>query len=52
VVDDLVNRKALYDRFAYSQQFAQSDPWAARARRGVDSNEFKPMAELTAMEPA
>jgi nitrite reductase (NADH) large subunit len=42
----------LYDRFAYSQQFAQDDPWAARARRGVDSNEFKPMAELAVMEPA
>src|SRR5262245_19865911 len=52
VVDDLANRKALYDRFAYSQQFAQSDPWAARARRGVDSNEFKPMAELAEMEVA
>ena len=52
VVDDLANRKALYDRFAYSQQFAQSDPWAARARRGVDSNEFKPMAELAVLEQA
>ena len=52
VVDDLANRKALYDRFAYSQQFSQSDPWAARARRGVDSNEFKPMAELAVLEQA
>ena len=48
VVDDLANRKALFDRFAYSQQFSQSDPWEARARRGVDSGEFKPMAELLA----
>jgi nitrite reductase (NADH) large subunit len=46
VVDDLANRKALYDRFAYSQKFSQSDPWEARARRGVDHNEFKPLAEL------
>jgi len=46
VVEDLANRKALFERFAYSQQFAQSDPWAARARRGVDRNEFTPMAEL------
>jgi nitrite reductase (NADH) large subunit len=46
VVDDLANRKALFGRFAYSQQFSQSDPWAERARRGVDSNEFKPLAEL------
>jgi nitrite reductase (NADH) large subunit len=46
VLDDLANRKALFARFAYSQQFAQSDPWAERARQGVDSNEFKPLAEL------
>jgi nitrite reductase (NADH) large subunit len=46
VVDDLANRKALFGRFAFSQQFSQSDPWAERARGGVDSNEFKPMAEL------
>ena len=50
VVDDVANRKALFGRFAYSQQFSQSDPWAARARRGVDSNEFKPMAELAELE--
>ncbi len=52
VVEDLANRKALHDRFAYSQKFAQDDPWAARARRGVDLNEFSPMAELAEMEPA
>ena len=51
-MDDVANRKALFGRFAYSQQFAQSDPWAARARRGVDSNEFKPMAELAELEQA
>ena len=46
VVDDVANRKALFGRFAYSQQFSQSDPWEARARRGVDRNEFTPLAEL------
>src|SRR3954468_441187 len=46
VVDDLANRKALYDRFVYSQKFSQSDPWAERAQRNVDRNEFAPMAEL------
>jgi nitrite reductase (NADH) large subunit len=46
VVDDVANRKALFSRFAYSQQFSQSDPWAARAKRGVDRNEFTPLAEL------
>ena len=39
VVDDVANRKALFSRFADSQQFSQSDPWAARAKRGVDRNE-------------
>src|SRR4051794_39335783 len=46
VVDDVANRKALFSRFAYSQQFSQSDPWAERAKRGVDRNEFTPLAEL------
>jgi nitrite reductase (NADH) large subunit len=46
VVDDLANRNALFGRFAYSQQFSQSDPWAERARRGVGRNEFMPLAEL------
>ena len=46
VVEDVANRKALFERFAYSQQFSQSDPWAERAQRGVDRNEFAPMAEL------
>ena len=46
VVDDLANRKALFGRFSYSQQFSQSDPWAERAQHGVDRNEFVPLAEL------
>ncbi len=46
VVDDVKNRKALFARFAHSQQFAQTDPWAERASRGVDRNEFAPLAEL------
>lgn len=46
VVDDITNRKALFARFAHSQQFAQTDPWAERASRGVDRNEFAPLAEL------
>ena len=51
VKDQLVgndeNRKALADRFHYSQQFFQVDPWAERARKGVDSHEFSPLADLT-----
>jgi nitrite reductase (NADH) large subunit len=35
-------RKALAQRFLDSQQHAQVDPWAERAR-GADSNEFNPL---------
>ncbi len=43
VVEDADNRKALYERFRHSQQFAQVDPWAERAR-GADANEFTPLS--------
>ncbi len=43
IVDDSEKRAALYDRFLYSQQFMQQDPWAERARAGVQSHEFKPL---------
>jgi nitrite reductase (NADH) large subunit len=46
VVDDLANRKVLFQRFAYSQQFAQHDPWAERAEGREASHEFAPLAEL------
>ena len=45
VVDDLPQRKALFARFAHSQQFAQSDPWAERAEKRAAVHEFAPMAE-------
>mgnify|MGYP001227068511 CR=1 FL=1 len=44
-------RKALYDRFVFSQTFAQSDPWAERAA-GKDAHEFSPLADLTLKEAA
>ncbi|PHO03168.1 nitrite reductase large subunit [Rhodobacteraceae bacterium 4F10] len=47
IVEDAENRKALADRFHFSQKFFQVDPWAERARKGVDSHEFKPLADLT-----
>ncbi len=47
VVDDLDNRKALADRFHFSQQFYQVDPWAERAKKGKDAHEFAPMADFT-----
>lgn len=42
IVEDAANRKALADRFLYSQQFAQVDPWKARAE-GVDGHEYTPI---------
>jgi nitrite reductase (NADH) large subunit len=46
IVDDPDRRMALLERFIYSQQFSQSDPWAERVR-GRDAHEFKPLAELS-----
>ncbi|WP_119677699.1 nitrite reductase large subunit NirB [Indioceanicola profundi] len=51
IVEDAERRRALYDRFVYSQQFAQVDPWAERVR-GVDAHEFKPLANLSILEAA
>ena len=46
IVEDAENRKALAERFFYSQQFYQADPWAERAQGG-EAHEFAPMADLT-----
>ncbi len=51
VVDDLEGRKALFDRFVFSQKFAQVDPWAARVK-GEHAHEFAPMAEIAKLEAA
>jgi len=40
IVEDAEGRKAAYNRFLYSQKFAQVDPWAERAAEGVDAHEF------------
>ena len=45
VVDDPGKRRALYDRFVFSQKFAQTDPWSERVA-GKDAHEFAPIAEL------
>jgi len=42
IVDDAEQRKTLYERFKYSQQFAQIDPWKARAE-GEAAHEFMPL---------
>ena len=39
-------RKALYERFVFSQKFSQIDPWAERVQ-GKDAHEFGAMADLT-----
>ena len=39
VVEDADNRRALHQRFLYSQRFAQVDPWKARAE-GAQAHEF------------
>jgi nitrite reductase (NADH) large subunit len=51
VVDNLEKRRALFDRFLLSQQRAQVDPWAERAK-GHDAHEFTPMANFTYAEAA
>jgi nitrite reductase (NADH) large subunit len=51
VMDDAERRKGLFERFAYSQKFAQIDPWAERVQ-GKDAHEFNPMADLTIREAA
>ncbi|MGO8952320.1 MAG: nitrite reductase large subunit NirB [Rhodomicrobium sp.] len=51
VLEDRERRKALYDRFVYSQRFSQHDPWAERAR-GRDAHEFVPLANFTRLEAA
>ncbi len=46
IMDDHDKRKAYFERFVFSQKFAQVDPWSERVS-GVDKHEFKPMATLT-----
>lgn len=45
IVDDEHNRKALAERFHVSQKYAQSDPWAARAK-GANKNEYIPLKNV------
>jgi nitrite reductase (NADH) large subunit len=51
IMDDHVRRKALYDRFVYSQKFSQTDPWAERVA-GHEAYEFAPIADFTRLEAA
>jgi nitrite reductase (NADH) large subunit len=45
------DRRALYDRFAYSQRFARIDPWAERVA-GRHAEEFNPLSRRMEFAPA
>ncbi len=45
IVDDHDGRRALYQRFLFSQQFVQIDPWAERAAGGA-AHEYRVLAEV------
>lgn len=45
IMEDHDKRRAYYDRFVFSQKFAQVDPWSERVS-GKDKHEFKPMATV------
>jgi nitrite reductase (NADH) large subunit len=44
-------RRALYDRFAYSQRFSRIDPWAERVA-GRHAEEFNPLSRRLEFAPA
>ena len=46
VLKDDAERKALAERFHYSQQFFQTDPWAERTHDGAPAREFRTMATV------
>ncbi|UCI22377.1 nitrite reductase large subunit NirB [Mesorhizobium sp. B2-1-8] len=45
IMDDGEKRQAYYERFIFSQKFAQVDPWSERVS-GKDKHEFRPMASV------
>jgi nitrite reductase (NADH) large subunit len=50
-IADEDERRALYDRFAYSQRFAKIDPWAERVA-GRHHEQFNPMSRRLEFAPA
>ncbi|MET0294898.1 MAG: nitrite reductase large subunit NirB, partial [Phenylobacterium sp.] len=50
-IEDPDRRRALYDRFAYSQRFYRIDPWAERVA-GRHADEFNPLSRRLEFEPA
>jgi nitrite reductase (NADH) large subunit len=51
VLDDVERRRAFYDRFVYSQKFAQVDPWTERVS-GLHKHEFRPLAAVGVAQAA
>ncbi|MCP1199672.1 nitrite reductase large subunit NirB [Notoacmeibacter sp. MSK16QG-6] len=51
IMGDADARKAYFDRFVFSQTFAQVDPWDERVS-GKDKHEFQPMATLSKLQAA
>jgi len=51
VMADETERRALYDRFSYSQRFARIDPWAERVA-GRHAEEFNPLSRRLEFVPA
>ena len=45
IMEDDVQRREYFDRFVFSQKFAQVDPWSERVS-GKDKHEFRPMADI------
>ncbi|UTP38762.1 nitrite reductase large subunit NirB [Phenylobacterium sp. LH3H17] len=50
-IEDPENRRALHDRFAYSQRFSRMDPWAERVA-GRHAEEFNPLSRRLEFAPA
>jgi nitrite reductase (NADH) large subunit len=50
-IENLDERRALYDRFSYSQRFFRIDPWAQRVA-GRHNEEFHPMSRRMEFAPA
>jgi nitrite reductase (NADH) large subunit len=50
-IEDPEARRALYDRFAYSQRFSRIDPWAERVA-GRHAEEFNPLSRRMEFAPA
>lgn len=46
IMGDAEKRRAYFDRFVFSQKFAQVDPWSERVT-GKDKHEFRPMATIS-----